>query len=107
MPAQPVSLPRSPTYRCLLSGYRMLIFARSGSTFILVEGGAMNRIFRVVWNACMGVWQVRSELGGTQGKAKPDGRTNCGNDPARATLPAQWHPNPHTQPQHRFQRRGT
>ncbi|WP_028105144.1 YDG domain-containing protein [Pseudoduganella violaceinigra] len=30
----------------------------------------MNQIFRVVWNACLGVWQVRSELGGSQGKAK-------------------------------------
>jgi len=30
----------------------------------------MNRIFRVVWNACLGVWQVRSELGGSHGKGK-------------------------------------
>lgn len=30
----------------------------------------MNRIFRVVWNASMGVWQVRSELGGGHGKAR-------------------------------------
>ncbi|MTV41368.1 ESPR domain-containing protein, partial [Duganella radicis] len=29
----------------------------------------MNRIFRVVWNAAQGVWQVCSELGGTRGKA--------------------------------------
>nr|WP_082591417.1 YDG domain-containing protein [Duganella sp. Root198D2] len=30
----------------------------------------MNRIFRVVWNASMGMWQVRSELGGAHGKAR-------------------------------------
>jgi len=30
----------------------------------------MNRIFRVVWNASMGIWQVRSELGGSHGKAR-------------------------------------
>ncbi|WP_082565631.1 YDG domain-containing protein [Duganella sp. Root1480D1] len=30
----------------------------------------MNRIFRVVWNAGMGMWQVRSELGGAHGKAR-------------------------------------
>ncbi|MTW13920.1 filamentous hemagglutinin N-terminal domain-containing protein [Pseudoduganella eburnea] len=29
----------------------------------------MNRIFRVVWNASLGMWQVRSELGGAYGKA--------------------------------------
>lgn len=30
----------------------------------------MNRIFRVVWNASLGMWQVRSELGGAHGKAR-------------------------------------
>lgn len=30
----------------------------------------MNRIFRVVWNASMGMWQVRSEVGGAHGKAR-------------------------------------
>jgi len=30
----------------------------------------MNRIFRVVWNASIGMWQVRSELGGAHGKSR-------------------------------------
>jgi filamentous hemagglutinin family protein len=30
----------------------------------------MNRIFRIVWNASIGMWQVRSELGGAHGKAR-------------------------------------
>lgn len=30
----------------------------------------MNRIFRVVWNASVGMWQVRSELGGAHGKSR-------------------------------------
>src|SRR5687768_539002 len=32
--------------------------------------GSMNRIFRVVWNATLGVWQVASELARSKGKTK-------------------------------------
>lgn len=32
--------------------------------------GSMNRVFRVVWNATLGVWQVASELTRSRGKTK-------------------------------------
>jgi len=46
----------------------------------------MNRIFRVVWNASMGMWQVRSELGGAHGKARSSRATRRALAAASLTL---------------------
>ena len=34
----------------------------------------MNRIYRVIWNSSLGVWQAVSEIGKSAGKKKNQGR---------------------------------
>ena len=46
--------------------------------------GAMNRIYRVVWNAALGVWQAVSEFG--KGRKKTKTRKVCIATPELAGL---------------------
>src|SRR5690606_33899935 len=47
-----------------------MLYGEAATTILEQDESKMNKVYRVVWNAVLGVWQVASELVKSHGKTK-------------------------------------